>query len=464
MGLYVVRHQHDAERCPAADPDMGAMLLNHLSRPNVRRMGVEIQGEAIVSGEHTMFLIAEAADEGRLREFMAPFAGTGSVDIYPASTCVRAVASGGCAAPLPEVEGRGEVVDPEEACAGAIEAGLVVHRAHPLNCETSLPALLGGVVMPNAHFYVRNHFHTPDLDSASWRLSVVGLVARPLSLGLRELRNLPSQSMVLTLECAGNGRSLMERPADGEQWGLGAVSTAEWTGVPLAEVMERVGVRPGAREVLFRGADGGPVEGQQLRFERSLPLADALDSGALLAYAMNGEPLPVQHGYPLRLVVPGWYSVASVKWLSEIEVIDYEYSGFYQGHKYVYEWEREGEIVREPVTLQQVKSLVTEPVAGAEVDRGEVTVRGVAWSGAAAIASVEVSANDGPWERARLMGERTPGSWQWWEASLRLQEPGDVVLRSRATDRAGRTQPVVAEWNRLGYGNNAIYGVPIRVR
>jgi DMSO/TMAO reductase YedYZ molybdopterin-dependent catalytic subunit len=273
-----------------------------------------------------------------------------------------------------------------------------------------------------------------------------------------------SQSMVLTLECAGNGRALMERPAEGEQWGLGAVSTAEWTGVPLAEVLDRVGVRPDAREVLFRGADGGPVEGEQLRFERSLSLAEARDSGALLAYAMNGEPLPVQHGYPLRLVVPGWYSVTSVKWLTEIEVIDYEYSGFYQGHKYVYEWERAGEVVREPVTLQQVKSLVTEPVADAEVERGEVTVRGVAWSGAAAIATVEVSANGGPWQPARLLGERNPGSWRWWEVTLGLHDAGDVVLRSRATDRAGRTQPVVAEWNRLGYGNNAIYAVPVRVR
>ncbi len=140
---------------------MGASLLNHLSRPNVRKYGVQIQGEAVVQGEHTLYLIVEADDEGRLREFMQPFQMAGSLDIYPASTCVRAVASGGCGASLPASEGV-PTLDPEEACQQAIDAGLVVHRAHPLNCETSMPALVGGVVMPNARFYMRNNFHMPD--------------------------------------------------------------------------------------------------------------------------------------------------------------------------------------------------------------------------------------------------------------------------------------------------------------
>ena len=164
MALFVVRHQHAAERCPAQDPYLGAMLLNHLSRPNVRRHGVKIQGEAIVQGEHTLYFIAEADDESRLRALMQPFQLAGSVDIYPASTCARVVASGGCGAPLPQT-GPGAVLDPEDACQQAIDAGLVVHRAHPLNCETSIPALLGGVVMPNARFYLRNHFPMPDLEA-----------------------------------------------------------------------------------------------------------------------------------------------------------------------------------------------------------------------------------------------------------------------------------------------------------
>src|SRR5256886_113418 len=207
MALFIVRHQHAAEGCPAQDPLMGAGLLNHLSRPNVRKFGLQIQGEAVVQAEHTMFLIVEAADEVRLRAFMQPFQMAGTLDIYPASTCVRAVANGGCAAPV-LVGGSVPTLDPEEACQQAIDAGLVVHRAHPLNCETSVPALVGGVVMPNAHFYVRNHFQNPDLDPAAFRLTVSGLVERPLGFSLRELHNMRSQTIVATLECAGNGRTM----------------------------------------------------------------------------------------------------------------------------------------------------------------------------------------------------------------------------------------------------------------
>src|SRR5262245_52643191 len=288
MALFVVRHQHAADGCPAQDPFMGAKLLNHLSRPNVRQHGVQIQGEAVVQGEHTVYFIVEADDEARLRAFMQPFQMAGSLDIYPASTCARVVASGGCAAPLP-VTGVVPALDPEEACQQAIEAGLVVHRAHPLNCETSLLALIGGVVMPNARFYIRNHFQIPNLDPSSFRLTVGGLVERPLSLAIRDLQNMRSQTRVVTLECAGTGRMQFDPPIEGEKWGLGAVSTAEWTGVPLVEILDRAGVRTSAREVLFRGADCGSVDDrvESIRFERSLGLDDARDGDVLLAYAMN---------------------------------------------------------------------------------------------------------------------------------------------------------------------------------
>jgi DMSO/TMAO reductase YedYZ molybdopterin-dependent catalytic subunit len=464
MALFVVRHQHAAERCPAQDPDLGAMLLNHLSRPNVRRHGVEIRGEAVVQGEHTLYIIAEADDEGLVREFMKPFQMAGSLDIYPASTCARVVASGGCGSALPVSELVG-ALDPEEACQNAIEAGLVVHRAHPLNCETSISALIGGVVMPNAHFYVRNHFQIPNLDPAAFRLAVGGLVERPLNLSLRDLHNMPSQTRFVTLECAGNGRTNFDPPIEGEKWNLGAVSTAEWTGVTLAEVLDRAGVRTGATEVMFRGADGGTVEGHAgpLRFERSLQLDHARDPDVLLAYAMNGEPLPIQHGYPVRLVVPGWYAVASVKWLTEIELIDRPFAGHYQVDKYWYECERDGQTVREPVTLQRVRALITEPAPDQEVRRGELAIRGVAWSGAAQIARVEISVGEGSWQEAHLVSERKRHSWQWWELITQAHEPGVVTLRARATDLAGRTQPERAEWNRLGYGNNAIHEVPARI-
>jgi DMSO/TMAO reductase YedYZ molybdopterin-dependent catalytic subunit len=217
--------------------------------------------------------------------------------------------------------------------------------------------------------------------------------------------------------------------------------------------------------VLFRGADGGTVDGRPdpTRFERSLRIDDARDSDVLLAYAMNGEPLPVEHGYPLRLIVPRWYAVASVKWLTEIELIDRTFTGHYQGDKYFYEWERDGRTVTEPVTLQGVRALITEPTPQTEVRPGDLAIRGVAWSGAAPIARVDVSVNGGDWQEARLVSDRTRYSWQWWELITRVTQTGALSLRARASDLAGRLQPERAEWNRLGYGNNAIQEVPIRV-
>jgi DMSO/TMAO reductase YedYZ molybdopterin-dependent catalytic subunit len=465
MGLFIVRHQHEPDRCPAGYPDLGGRLLTYLSRPSVRQQGVEVKGEAVVSGEHTLYLILEAADATVVEAFLGPFRQAGVVEVLPASTCARVVASGGCAAPAPALDDTVPAVDPEVATQDAIDAGLVVHRAHPLNCETSVPALIGGVVMPNARFYVRNHFQIPALDAATWRLDVDGLVDRPLRLSLNELARLPSATLPVTLECAGNGRSSMEPPVPGEQWRLGAVSTAEWTGVPLAEVLDRAGVRSGARAVVFRGADSGTVEGEPgtVRFERALSLDDVRDCDALLAYAMNGEPLPVAHGFPVRLIVPSWYAVASVKWLTEIEVVDRPFTGFYQEARYQYEWERDGGVEREPVRLQQVRALVTQPRPGEVVSGDELVVRGVAWSGAAPVARVDVSVGDGPWQQATLVGERRRHSWRWWELVVPVDRTGSTTVRARATDLAGRTQPDEPAWNRLGYGGNAVQRVEVQL-
>ncbi len=349
--------------------------------------------------------------------------------------------------------------------ATAADAGLVVHRDEPLNCETSIPALIGGVVMPNARFYVRNHFATPALDLTTWRLEVNGVVERPLRLSLRDLQNMPSQTLVATLECAGNGRSTFSPSVDGEQWRLGAVSTAEWTGVPLVEVLDRASPQPGATAIVLRGADAGNVEGstKPIHFERGLSLDDVRSSEALLAYAMNGEPLPLQHGYPLRVIVPGWYAVTSVKWLTNIEVSTSAFEGFFQTQRYVYEWERNGTTVREPVRLQQVRSIITEPNGDNDVPVGDVVIRGVAWSGAAPISAVDVSIGDRSWQPARLVGDRRRHSWQWWELLTRLDEPGATPVRARATDLAGRTQPEHPQWNRLGYGGNAIQAITIHL-
>ena len=465
MPLFVIRHQHDPERCPAMDPNAGVALLNCLSRPYVRQQGVDIKGEAVVPGEHTLYMIVEADDEALVHEFMQPFAQAGTVEVFPASTWAGVVASGGCATEMPELEEPAPALDPQDSSERAVDAGLVVHRANPLNCETSIPSLIGGVVMPNAHFYVRNHFQIPALDPATWRLRVGGLVERPLSLSLRDLTNMRSDTHVVTLECAGNGRAFLDPPVEGEQWGLGAVSTAEWTGVPLVEVLDHAGMKPSARELVFRGADYGTLPGtsETISFERSLTLDDARDSDALLAYAMNGEPLPIQHGYPMRVVIPGWYAVTSVKWLTDIEAVDGPFTGHYQTGSYFYESERDGAVAREPVTLQRVRALITEPKPDDVIHAGEVAIRGVAWSGAAAIARVDVRVGDGDWQETRLVGQRYRYSWQWWELLTRVDDPGATSIRARATDLAGRIQLSEPQWNRLGYGNNAVHEVPVRV-
>ena len=467
MALFIVRHQHDAERCPAKDPYRGATLLNYFSRPNVRKHGIEIQGEAIVRGEHTMYMIVESSDEARVREFMRPFAMAGQVEVYPAVTCAGVVSNGGCGAAQTRPGSNSAGSRSRRGLPMGDRRGLVVHRAHPLNCETSLPALVGGNRDAQLEFLRAQPFSDPEGGSGGLAAECVnGLVDRPLSLSLRDLTNMPSQTRVVTLECAGNGRSQLDPQVKGEQWNFGAVSTAEWTGVPLVEVLDRTGVKAGAAEVLFRGIDSGTVEGlsESIRFERSLCLDDARDAEVLLAYAMNGEPLPVQHGYPLRVIVPDWYAVASVKWLAEIEVIGKAFEGHYQTGSYFYEWQRDGMTVREPVTLQRVRSLITEPEADAEIERGALTVRGVAWSGAAPIARVDVSINGGPWRETRLVGERKRHSWQWWELFLHVDDTG---RNGHSRSRSGHGEPDTAhepEWNRLGYGNNAIQKIRVLVK
>ena len=349
------------------------------------------------------------------------------------------------------------VVDPDKAWQQAIGAGLVVHQADPLNAETPLPLLPGAAVVPSDRFYVRNHFGIPDLDAATWRLEINGLAGWPLSLSLAELRAMSSWTAVVTLECAGNGRSGLEPSVPGEQWGLGAVGTAAWTGVLLTDVLDLAAPLPGALEVVFRGADSGRAEGRDglVHFERSLPLRYLGSVGALLAYSMNDQPLPKRHGYPLRLIVPGWYGVASVKWLTGIELTGRPFDGHFQVDRY--------HIGGQPVTLQAVRSVITEPRSGENLEPGDVTVRGMAWSGAASITGVEVSIGDQAWQAATVTGAQHPHGWQSWQLRTRLAGPGRVIVRARAIDAAGRTQPSRPAWNPLGYAANTVHQVMVSV-
>jgi DMSO/TMAO reductase YedYZ molybdopterin-dependent catalytic subunit len=341
---------------------------------------------------------------------------------------------------------------------GAAEA-LVVIRQEPLNAETPLSAL-GVTPTPLDLFYIRNNYPVPALTADTWRLEVGGAVVHPFTLTLADLLALPSRTFAATMECAGNDRTGFAPLPSGEPWGAGAVSTGVWRGTALAPLLERAGLRADVVEILFAGVDTPP--GEAPPFVRSLPRAVALDPDVLLAYELNGEPLAPEHGWPVRLLVPGWYGVASVKWLGRIEALTTPFTGYFQAARYV--MDVPGAATRPPLRTMQVKSLITHPRDGASVPPGTQSVRGVAWSGDGAISEVAVSTDGGlTWQPAQVTPPASPYAWQPWAFAWTPAGPGPVTLCARATDATGRTQPAVALWNRLGYVNNAIQAVTVDV-
>jgi len=337
----------------------------------------------------------------------------------------------------------------------------LIVRDHPRNAETS-PRALGAYLTPAADRFVRSNFAVPRLSRRSHRLCLGGLVESPLSLGVEELCRLPQRTLTVTTECAGNHRTTMSPLPPGEPWSGGAVSTARWTGVPLGALLERAGVRPGSLEVVATGADCGEVASRQVSYARSLPLARALHPDTMVALRMNGEKLLPAHGAPLRLVVPGWYGMASVKWLANVEVVAEPFAGYFQAERYVY---REPGKPPAPVAEMRVKAVFTSPLPGAKVAMGPALISGFAWSGGGRIAKVEVACSGGDdWVPARLIGEDEPYAWRAWELIWTPPWRGRHVLRCRATDEAGRTQPDLPRWNELGYGANGVQSLHVDVR
>lgn len=316
--------------------------------------------------------------------------------------------------------------------------------SQPENSETPLERT-GSWVTPNRLFFVRSHFQTPPVDLDAWRLSVGGTVERPRGWTFDELCALPERTVFATMECAGNGRSFLTPHVHGVQWGAGAIGHAEWTGVPLRLVLERSGLQPDTTEILLEGLDTGREADhpQPLTFARSLPLAKALDRDTLLVTKMNGEPLEPSHGFPLRLIVPGWYGVASVKWLGRIEALDHAFGGYYQSKKYTIQARTpEGTVATVIVGPMAVKSEILRPGAGQTLGLGTNRVFGVAWAGQEAIARVEVSIDGGlSWSDAELLGPQAPYSWTLWEFLWEVSTPGEYALVARATSLAGRVQP-----------------------
>jgi DMSO/TMAO reductase YedYZ molybdopterin-dependent catalytic subunit len=337
---------------------------------------------------------------------------------------------------------------------------LVVVRESPFNAETGHAALAPSITPADAH-YVRCNFDVPALDAAEHLIAIEGAVGDAFTIPASELLSLPQRSVTVTLECAGNSRLSMLPLAVGEPWMSGAVATASWSGVPLALILDRAGLRDDVVEILVSGADRGTPPGSraETRFARALPLDKAMDSNVILAVEMNGRPLPIEHGAPARLIVPGWYGMASVKWVARIAALTEPFEGWFQRDRYVYERDHE----RRPVDVMRVKSTIVAPESGRGVAHGRVLVWGWAWSGAAQIAAVELSLDGGEWQEATLDPQLAPHAWRRFAYVLDVDEPGRHVVRSRARDAAGRVQPDVAGWNKHGYGNNAIVPVPFNV-
>jgi len=344
---------------------------------------------------------------------------------------------------------------------------LIVRSVRPEDLETPV-ALLNSWITPNELFYVRHHLYKPQVDLKDWTLKIDGEVERPLTLTLDELKRMPKATVTVTLECAGNGRAFFDPPVAGIQWEKGAVGTARWTGVRLAEVLKKAGVKSTGRYVALDGADR-PIS-KMPDFIRNVPVEKAMHADTVLAYEMNGEPLPALHGFPLRAVIPGWEGAYSVKWLAHIQVIDREHEGFFVKTAYRYPTKRvaPGAAVdpkdMAPLTGLVVKSFINSPLDGASTRAGSVRVTGFAWAGEADIAKVDISTDNGStWRPAQFGKDHERYAWRRFEYEWRVTEPGSYLIMSRATDDRGRVQPMAAQWNPSGYLWNVIDRVRINV-
>ncbi|MFC9595393.1 sulfite oxidase [Streptomyces sp. NPDC056944] len=360
-----------------------------------------------------------------------------------------------------DVSTPGRVARPGEGIT-AHELGLAA-RNHGLPLE----ALRYDVTPPGLH-YLLVHYDIPATDPDRWRLTVGGRVLRPLDLDLAALRARPAVTRRVTLECAGNGRALLTPRPVSQPWLVEAVGTAEWTGVPLAALLAEAGIAEDAAEAVFTGADHGIERGVEQDYRRSLPLTTAADPArdVLVAYAMNGAPLPPQHGSPFRLVVPGWYGMAHVKWLRDITLSATPYTGFQQS--VAYRLRRTADDPGEPVSLIAPRALMVPPgfpdfMSRTRVVRpGPVPLTGRAWSGHGPVTRVEISEDGGAaWTDALLDRDPAhPWAWSAWRATW-TATPGLRHLTVRATDAAGNVQPLTEPWNRGGFANNHVQRVEV---
>jgi DMSO/TMAO reductase YedYZ molybdopterin-dependent catalytic subunit len=360
---------------------------------------------------------------------------------------------------LDDISTPGRLAEPGEGIT-AQELALAA-RNHGMPLE----AMRYDLTPPGLH-YLLVHYDIPYLDGRTWRLSVDGLVARPLTLDLAALQALPARTVRVTMECAGNGRARLEPRPISQPWLVEAVGTAEWTGVSLRDILAAAQVDPAAVDVVFTGADHGVERGVEQDYQRSLTLAEAGEEDVVLAYAMNGAPLAPQHGYPLRLVAPGWYGMANVKWLARIDVTGESFTGFQQA--VAYRMRQDADEFGAPVTRIAPRALMIPPgfpdfMSRSRIVRpGPVLLEGRAWSGRSPVAQVEVSVDAGRSWAAATLDPPDGHRWAWrrwhlpWTAT-----PGSHVLTARAIASEGGTQPAEQVWNRGGFANNAAHQIPV---
>jgi DMSO/TMAO reductase YedYZ molybdopterin-dependent catalytic subunit len=336
----------------------------------------------------------------------------------------------------------------------------LVAVASPLSTEPEIrPTPLGALALddpPTDSHFVRSHFAVPASDSRNWTVQVLGAVARPHCYSLEELRRRSVRTQTVVLECAGHRRNEYRPRTVGVQWGAGAVSEARWTGVSVAEMLTEASPSDAACEVVFEGADRGQhrSSSKEVPFARSIPLERALAGDVLLAWKMNGRPIPPKHGAPIRVIVPGNYGVASVKWVRRIAVVDRPFTGPFQTDDY--------QLNGKPLDELRVNSLIVHPRVAAVLSVSTVEVSGVAWGGRGGIDAVEFRLSGGPWQPTMLRRPHGPSGLTHWSGLLELR-PGEQFIEARAHDRAGAMQAEQAEWNALGYANNSIHRLRISV-
>jgi DMSO/TMAO reductase YedYZ molybdopterin-dependent catalytic subunit len=337
-----------------------------------------------------------------------------------------------------------------------MERKMRVMSEKPLNAETPVESLRSWITA-NSVFFDRNQGGIPaePISLEEWQLYVDGEVENPLQLTMDQILRMPKVTVANTIECSGNSRSLLKEKAMGNPWTIGGAGNAIYGGIWLREVLQQAGLKSSAKHVSFEGFDQ-PLGSAGVKFIRSIPIDKAM-STTLLAYEMNGEPLPLKHGYPLRALALGWTGANCVKWLAKITVLDRPYEGFFMDKVYRVYQKGEDPKSGEVVTGLKVKSIITQPLQDEELHPGPIVILGAAYAGEADIERVEVSLDHGKnWTEAQFVGPHEKFAWRQWQYIWEAGEQGDFVIMSRAIDSKGHRQPLNADWNVLGYGNNGV--------